>query len=177
MKNRISLSLDPKDVAEYEAAQATQKRLLHKWLNGADVTEVTAGNYMGTDGGWTYCQDGYKFAVECPKVYDDEELSIEEYKKDIDCATFFVAANVETAKNKQLSDVAFILIGKDLMEQTHYMRKRGTDKRGVNLLYAEHSDKLNVLYDKRNAKSDETRKANDMLKSLQTQLAESQKTT
>ena len=177
MKNRISLSLDPKDVAEYEAAQATQKRLLHKWLNGADVTEVTAGNYMGTDGGWTYCQDGYKFAIACPKVYDDEQLSIEEYKKDTDGATFFIGANVETAKIKQLSDTAFILIGKDLMEQTHYMRKCGNDKRSLNLVYAEHSDKLNVLYDKRNAKSDETRKANDLLKSLQAQLAESQKTT
>ena len=177
MKNRISVVLDPKDVAEYQAAQATQKRILHKWLQGADVTDITAGNYMGTDGGWTYCQDGYKFAVACPKVYDDEQLSIEEYKKDNDAATFLIEANVETAKNKQLSDVALILVGKDLMEETHYMRKCGNDKRSLNSVYAEHSDKLNVLFEKRNAKAEDTRKANDLLKSLQAQLAESQKTT
>ena len=176
MKNRISLVLDPQDAADYIAAQATQKRLLLKWLSDANLSEVTAGNHMGTEDGWKYCQNGYAFALACPKVYDDEELSVTEYGKDIDGGAFFIEANKETAKNKDLSDAALILYGKDLMEQTHYMRKRGNDKRHLNLLYAEHSDKLNALYDKRNAKSEETRKANELVKGLQAQVAASQKT-
>ena len=77
MKNRISLALDPKDIAEFQTAQATIKRLLLKWLKGTDLNELSPGNYMGTDGGWTYCQDGYQFALDFPKIYDDEELDIE----------------------------------------------------------------------------------------------------
>ena len=171
MKNRISLVLDPQDVADYKAAQATQKRLLLKWLVNADLKEVTAGNYMGTEGGWMYCKDGYAFALACPKVYDEERMSIEEYSKDINGATFFIDANKDSVTNNDLSDAALILLGKDLMEQTHHVRKQGNEKKDVNLTYAEHSAKLNTLYDKRNAKAEETRKANELIKDLQTQIA------
>ena len=111
MKNRISVVLDPKDVAEYQAAQATQKRILHKWLQGADVTDITAGNYMGTDGGWTYCQDGYKFAVACPKAGPDEKegstptlLSISHVLRDRDWREYGISKLSKGRYRKLLSN-------------------------------------------------------------------------
>jgi hypothetical protein len=48
MKNRISLAPEQQDVADFLAAQATQKRLLLKWLKGIDIKEIGPGNHMGT---------------------------------------------------------------------------------------------------------------------------------
>jgi hypothetical protein len=171
IKNRISVALDPQDIADYKAAQATRKRLAHKWLKNADIDEVKPGNYMGTEGGWRYCQDGYEFATKLPKIYDDEELDYSEYGKDINTATFLIEDKAEDAEIDTLMNAAFTLVGKDLMEQTHYIRKRGNDKRGKNLEYVAPSDKLNLLFEKRNEKAEETKKANDELNSLKTQLA------
>lgn len=50
MKNRISLTLDPQDVADLKAAQETQKRIVLKWLKGVDLTDIGPGNYKGTEG-------------------------------------------------------------------------------------------------------------------------------
>ena len=171
IKNRISLVLNPQDVADFKAAQDTQKRLLMKWLKNADLDEVKPGNYMGTEGGWQYCQDGYAFATNLPKIYDDEELNYDEYGKDINTAAFLIEAKKEDARMEVLMNAAFTLVGKDLMEQTHYIRKRGNDKRGNNLEYVEPSNKLNLLYEKRNDKAEETKKANEQLNMLKTQLA------
>lgn len=175
MKNRISLTLDPQDVADLKAAQDTQKRILLKWLKGVDLSDVGAGNYMGTEGGWTYCKDGYQFATEQPKIYDPEELSIEEYSKDIDAATLFIDAKKITEETDSRLGILLMQVGKDLMEQTHYIRKRGNDKRGLNLDYIAHSDKLNTLFEKRYEKAAETRKINDEIKALKEQLAQAQK--
>ena len=177
MKNRISLVLDPQDIAEFQAAQATEKRLLLKWLKGIDLNELVPGNYMGTEGGWKYCQDGYQFALDFPKIYDDEELNIEEYKKDVDLATFIIESKTTTEETDTRLGILLTLVGKDLMEQTHYIRKRGNDKRGLNLDYVAHSDKLNLRFEKRAEKADETRKANEQIKALKEQLAALKTTT
>jgi hypothetical protein len=175
MKNRISLDLNPQDVADFKAAQATQKRILLKWLNGVDLTDVGPGNAMGTEGCWTYCKDGYQFAIEQPKIYDPEELIIEEYGKDIDAATLLLEAKSGFEESSSRAGILLTQVGKDLMEQTHYIRKRGNDKRALNLDYVAHSDKLNALFEKRNEKAIETRKINDEIKGLREQLAQAQK--
>lgn len=177
MKNRISIVLDPQDVADFNAAQATQKRILLKWLSGVDLDEVAPGNYMGTEGGWRYCQDGFEFATEYPKIYDDEELNYDEYKKDIDAATFAIDAKKGSDETNTRLGIVLILVGKDLMEETHYIRGRGNAKRRLNLDYIAPSDKLNALFEKRTEKADETRKANEALKDLKDQLAKATKST
>ena len=171
MKNRISLVLDPQDLTEFKTAQATEKRLILKWLKGIDLNELTHGNYMGTEGGWKYCQDGYQFALDFPKIYDDEELNIKEYKKDIDLAAFIIDSKKTIEEMNTRISILLTLVGKDLMDQTHYIRKRGNDKRGLNIDYVAHSDKLNALFEKRAEKADETRKLNEQIKALKEQLA------
>jgi hypothetical protein len=175
MKNRISLVLDPQDVADFIAAQATQKRILLKWLASADLKAVGPGNYMGTEGGWRYCQDGLEFATNFPKIYDDEELNFEEYKRDIEGATFVIAAKKGSEETDNRLGIVLTLLGKNAMEKTHYIRKRGNDKRDINLDYVAPSDKLNSLFEKRTEKGDETRKANEAIKALQEQLAKATK--
>jgi hypothetical protein len=176
MKNRISLAPEPQDVADFIAAQATQKRILLKWLKGVDLTELGPGNNMGTEGGWTYCKDGLQFATEYPKIYDDEEFDYDEYKKDIDGAALFINLKKGTEETDVRTGIILSLLGKDAMEQTHYIRKRGNDKRDKNLDYVAPSDKLNALFEKRTSRADETKKVNDQIKALQDQLAEANKT-
>jgi hypothetical protein len=94
-----------------------------------------------------------------------------EYGKDINTATFLIEDKAEDAEIDTLMNAAFTLVGKDLMEQTHYIRKRGNDKRGLNLEYVAPSDKLNLLYEKRSDKAEETKKANDEINTLKAQLA------
>jgi hypothetical protein len=171
IKNRISVIIDPLEAAEYKAAEATQKRLLLKWLKNANLDEVKPGNYMGTEGGWRYCQNGYKFATDHPKVYDPEELDYEEYGKDFHAAEFFIEADRENAQTDALRGIALILVGKDLMEQTHHVRQRANAKRDKNLDYVAPSDKLNEMYEKRNEKAEETKKANEQINDLKEQLA------
>jgi hypothetical protein len=177
MKERSLIDLDQKDVVDFKTAQATQKRILLKWLNNVDLSDVGPGNSMGTEGCWTYCKDGYQFAIEQPKIYDPEELNIERYGKGIDVATLFIDITKGIAETNYRANLILGQTGKDLMEKTHYIRKRGNDKRGLNLDYVEHSDKLNALYEKRNEKAVETRKINDEIKALKEQLAQAQKTT
>jgi hypothetical protein len=176
MKNRVSLDLDSKDVADFIAAQATQRRLLNKWYIGIDMNDVTSGNTMGTEGGWTYCKDGFDFATKFPKIYDDEELDYNEYKKDIEAATFVIDAKKDSSSIDSRLGVLLLLLGKDLMEQTHYIRARGNAKRDKNHDYVEPSNKLNTLFEKRTEKADETRKSNELIKDLKEQLAQAQKT-
>lgn len=172
MKNRISLTPEQQDVTDFLAAQATQKRILLKWLKGIDLDEIGPGNHMGTGGSWTYCKDGLQFATDHPKIYDDEELNYDEYKKDIDGAALFIELKKGTEETDTRTGIILSLYGKDAMEQTHYIRKRGNSKRGINLDYVAPSDKLNALYEKRTEKADETKKINDQIKALQEQLAE-----
>jgi hypothetical protein len=177
IKNRISVVIDPQDAAEYMAAEATQKRLLLKWLKNANLEEVKPGNYMGTEGGWRYCQNGYKFATDYPKVYDPEELDYEEYSKDYHAADFFITAEKENAQTDALRGIALILVGKDLMEQTHHIRQRANAKRDRNLDYVAPSDKLNEMFEKRNEKAEETKKVNEEINNLKAQLAAFKSTT
>jgi hypothetical protein len=171
MTNRISLVLDPQDVADFLAAQATQNRIILKWLTGANLKAIGPGNYMGTEAGWRYCQDGFDFATKYPKIYDDEELDYAEYKKDIEGATFIMEAKAGSEETDTRLGIILTLLGKDAMEKTHYIRGRGNAKRDKNLDYVAPSNKLNALFEKRTEKGDETRKANEALKALQEQLA------
>ena len=121
--------------------------------------------------GWIYCQDGYKFATEKPKIYDPEELDINDYGKKIDSATFFIEAQKGTSDNHCKVGVLLYLIGQDLMDKTHYIRKRG-----INPEYIDHSDKLNTLFEKRYLKAAETWKINEEIKNLKEQLEAAKKT-
>jgi hypothetical protein len=116
-----------------------------------------------------------KFATDYPKIYDDEELDYDEYKKDIDGAAIFMELKKATEETDTRTGIILSLLGKDAMEQTHYIRKRGNDKRDKNLDYVAPSDKLNALFEKRTEKADETKKVNDQIKALQEQLAEANK--
>ena len=176
MKNRISLDIDPKDVADFKTAQELQNNLLLKWLKPIDIKEIGAGNHMGTEGGWNYCQNGYKYCVQFPKLYDDEELDMAEYKKDIDTATFMVEAKKESDKTTLRVNALFNAVGKDLMEQTHYVRKRANEKVDKNSDYEAVCADLNTLFEKRMEKAEETRKINEQIKALQEQLAVAKKT-
>ena len=177
MAQRTSFVFDPKDVADFNAATATHTRIALKWIteSGIDVNNLPTGTNMGTLDNWLYCQDGFAFVTEQPKIYDPEELDPVAYKNEIDCATVLIPSKkgVETVHN--WLGVLFSVIGKSLMEKTNYIRKRGNDKRGLNHDYVAHSDKLNALFAKRAEKSDETRKNNEMIKDLQEQLATAKK--
>ena len=179
MAQRISFVFDPKDVADFNAATATQTRIALKWIteSGIDVKNLPSGTYMGTLDNWLYCQDGFVFATEQPKIYDPEELDAVAYKNEIDCASVIIPSKNEIEKVQSWLSILFNVIGKNLMAKTNYIRKRGNDKRDLNHEYATHSDKLNVLFEKRAEKSDETRKNKEMIKDLQDQLANAKKPT
>ncbi|MBL7816721.1 MAG: hypothetical protein JNL70_17000 [Saprospiraceae bacterium] len=176
MKDRITMVFEPQDVADFKAAQETQKRILQKWTKGVLLDNVTAGNAMGTTEGWIYCQDGYKFAIDKPKIYDSEELDIDDYGKKIDGATFLIEAQKGTNDSNNKVGMLLFLVGQDLMDKTHYIRKRGNDKRGINPEYIDYSDKLNALFEKRSLKAAETRRVNEEIKNLKGQLEEAKKT-
>ena len=179
MAQRISFVFDPKDVVDFNAAIATQTRIALKWIteSGIDVKNLPPGTHMGTLDNWLYCQDGFVFATEQPKVYDPEELDAAAYKNEIDCASVIIPGRKEIEKVQNWLGILFNVIGKNLMEKTNYIRKRGNDKRGLNNDYVSHSDKLNALFEKRSEKSDETRKNKEMIKDLQDQLANAKKPT
>ena len=177
MAQRITVVFDPKDVAEFNAATATQTRIALKWMSGIDVNNLPAGQFMGTLDNWLYCQDGFAFATEQPKVYDPEELDAVAYKNEIDCASVLMPSRKDIEKIQNWLGILFNVIGKNLMEKTNYMRKRGNDKRGLNHDYVSYSDKLNVLAEKRAEKADETRKNKEVIKDLQEQLANAKKPT
>ena len=177
MAQRISFVFDPKDVAEFNAATATQTRIALKWIteSGIDVKNLPAGTNMGTLDNWLYCQDGLIFATEQPKIYDPEELDIATYKNEIACASTLIPSKKDVETVQSWLGILFNVIGRSLMEKTNYIRKRGNDKRNLNHDYVAHSDKLNALFEKRAEKSDETRKNNEMIKDLQDQLASAKK--
>lgn len=175
MKNRIKHAVSPTLIAETSAAMQTLKKNLTLILSDANVDELKSGQSMGTEGGWKYCQDGYEIAEKFPKLYDDEELDINEYKKDRDLAAFLIPLIEDATMVLDVAKVLFALTGKDLMDQTGYIRERANKKRGVQLDYAQAADKLNTLFEKRAEKADETRKVNESINALKAQLLESQK--
>ncbi len=177
MAQSISVVFDPKDVADFNAATATQTRIALKWIteSGIDVKNLPAGTHMGTLDNWLYCQDGFIFATEQSKIYDPEELDFEAYKNEIQSASVLIPSRKDMEKVQNWLGILFNVVGKKLMEKTNYIRKRGNDKRNLNHDYVSYSDKLNVLSEKRAEKADETRKNNEMIKDLQEQLATAKK--
>ena len=171
MKRRSPYTITPQDMDDYNAANATQKRILLKALRVADLDALSSGQAMGNGGSWDYCQQGYKSCIEYPKIYDDEEVDIDLYGNSIDLATFLVKSMKDEDTIVAWLGILFGLAGRDLMEDTTHVRLRANKKRGKNIEYVEPSNALNKMFEERAAKADTTRKTNDIIKDLQEQLA------
>lgn len=171
MKIRISHAMSPQDIDDFNAAIATQRRILLKAFANTNLDDLKSGQYMGTEGGWKYCKLGYTTAQKLPKLYDDEELNIEEYAKGIDLAQFLIDAKAETETIDNWVGMLFALDSKDLMEAANYMRQRATSKKGLKIEYAEASAALDKMYNDRAAKAEETRKKKEFIESLKAQIA------
>jgi hypothetical protein len=163
INNRISIVLDPQDVADFKAALNTIIRILHKWLAGINLDKIPSGSYMGEGEGWKYCQDGHSFAQECPKAYDDEVFLPEEHTKDYHAAEFLIEAKNAVRQISTLTTTVFNLVGMDLMEQTNYLRSRAEEKRNVNPTYMKWYNTLKSFVETRVIKAAETTKAKEEL--------------
>ena len=171
MKIRVSHAIEENDELEFKAAIATQKRILLKVFANANLDDLKSGQYMGTDGGWNYCKLGYETGVKLPKLYDDEELDIEEYRKGVNLAEFLMAAQTETETVNQWVNVLFALDSKDLMAAANYMRQRASAKKTISIEYSDAYDALNKMYAERATKAEETRKKKEFVESLKAQIA------
>ncbi len=171
MKIRVSHAIEQQDVDDFNVAVATQKRILLKVFANANLDDLKSGQYMGTEGGWKYCQLGFSTAQRLPKLYDDEELNILEYGKGIDLANFLMDAQTKTETVKAWVDVLFALDSKDLMEAANYMRQRAEAKKGINIEYSDAYDALNKMYSERATKAEDTRKKKEFIESLKAQIA------
>jgi hypothetical protein len=169
MKNRISHSVTPEQINAFQKAMATANQILDDMLASAQLTELKSGQNMGTEEGWVYVQRGYAAAEKYPKLVDEEELDVREYKKDLDLAAFALEACKMTQTAKERATIIAALTGKDLIEATHHVRYRAQSKRLVNLDYVAVSDELNRLFERRQGKADETRKTNELIKQLKEQ--------
>jgi hypothetical protein len=169
MKNRISHSVTPEQINAFQKAMATANQILDDMLASAQLTELNSSQNMGTEEGWLYVQRGYAAAEKYPKLVDPEELDVREYKKDLDLATFVLEARKSTKAAEERANVIGLLVGKDLMEATHYMRQRAQSKRTVNRDYGAISDELNRLFERRRGRADDTRKTNELIQQLRDQ--------
>jgi hypothetical protein len=175
IKNRVKHTLSQSLIDESTAAIQTLKKNLNLILADANLDDIKSGQYMGTEGGWKYCQDGFEIAEKFPKLYDDEELDINEYRKDRDLAAFLIPLIQDATTVLEVAKILFALTGKDLMDQTSYIRERANKKRGVQIDYAQAADLLNTLFDRRAGKADETRRVNESINHLKNQLMVTQK--
>ena len=171
MKRRAPYVMTQQDIDDYNAANATQKRILLKALKVADLEGLATGQAMGNGGSWDYCQKGYKSCLDYPKIYDDEEVEIDAYRNSIDLATFLVKSMSDEEIIVGWQGILFGLAGRDLMDDTTHVRQRANKKRSKNIEYVEPSNALNKMFEERAAKADTTRKTNDIIKELQEQLA------
>jgi hypothetical protein len=166
MKNRISHAVTQEDINAFHKAMETANQILAKMLVSAQLTELKTGQNMGTEEGWLYVQRGYAAVEKHPKLVDPEELDVQEYKKDFNLATFALEACKTTQSAKDRAVIIAALAGKDLIEATHYVRRRAQSKRTTNLDYVGISDELNRLLERRQGRADETRKTNELIKQL-----------
>jgi hypothetical protein len=170
-KARISHAFDTQDLADMKTATDTIKRVLLKGLRKADLDGLATGQAMGTGGGWDYCKLGYKTCLNFPKLYDDEQLDINEYGQGIDLATFLIDTIKDINTASDWASVLLNLKGRDLMEDTTHVRQRAFDKKGNVFEYIQVSADMNKMYDDRTTKAEATRKINDVIKDLKEQLA------
>ena len=171
MKIRVTHEIGQEDITDFNAAIATQKRILLKVFANANLDDLKSGQYMGTEGGWDYCKLGYTTALALPKLYDDEELNIKEYGKGIDLAEFLIKARTNTESVNTWVDLLFSLDSKDLMSAANYMRKRAEAKKALNIEYSDAYDALNKMYDERATKAEDTVKKKAFIESLKAQIA------
>jgi hypothetical protein len=170
MKKRIKHQMDPKKIERFKQAMAVAKEILLEIVADATTDVSSSGQNMGTEGGWVYVQRGYNAAEKFPKLYDPEELSLENYKRSIDLAQFAIHARQDAQSLNEWASFICIETGKDLMDDTNHIRQRAQAKRIVNPEYAKISDDLNLLFEKRSEKAFETRKTNKTIKDLKGQI-------
>jgi hypothetical protein len=170
MKNRIEYQIDLKEIERFNQAMATAKEILLKIMANVTPDAVGPGQNMGSEGGWIYVQKGYAAAEKFPRLYDAEQLSLNTYKLNLDLARFMLDARKDIKSLDEWANIIGILTGKDLIDKTNHVRQRAQAKRKVNPEYAQISDELNVLFEKRAEKAAETRKINQEIKALKKQV-------
>ena len=171
MKNRIEVIVSPEEATEYMGLLNQLKALTLAMVAKANMDELSSGQNMGTDGGWSYVKKGNSIAQKFPTLYDSEVLNIAKYNSNVTLAQFLIDAAGEIGNLDTWTNALFLLTGKDLMEQTNHVRSRAKEKRETKREYAQPSDELNDLFVKRADKATETRKNNETIRLLKEELA------
>jgi hypothetical protein len=156
MKNRIASNL----TADYQ-----KKFLFHldalvemsgTLIEGTNIDDLQGGQDMGNRNGLIFVQDAFAMASENPKLIDDEEMSLKEFESDVTRITFLLAVHDKLAMVQKTVNQAWVLTGKDLMEQAGRVLSE-LRKRKNNPKFAVLYERLNRIYADRQKRTEETK--------------------
>ena len=171
MKNRIKGAASPEGIVEimdlFDQLDAKTRAL----MTNIDANELSGGQFMGTDAGWNFVQKGNAIVKKFPKLCDPEEIDVESYNNNVRLAEFLIGVAARISKLDTWTNSHFILVGKDLMEQTNVVRNTANRKRSSVPEYVQSGDELNDLFVKRADKATETKRNNETIRQLKEELA------
>ncbi len=156
MKNRIASKL----TADYQ-----KKFLLHldalvemsgTLIEGTNIEDMQGGQDMGNRNGLVFVQDAFAMATDHPKLMDDEDSSFQDFEADVTRITFLLSVQEQLAILQKTVNQAWILTGKDLMEQAGRVLSE-LRKRKNNPKFAVLYERLNRIYTDRQKRIEETK--------------------
>jgi hypothetical protein len=156
MKNRIASNL----TADYQ-----KKFLLHldalvemsgTLIEGTSMDDMQGGQDMGNRNGRVFAQDAFAMATDHPKLIEDEDSSLKDFEADVTRLTFLLLVQDQLAILQKTVNQAWILTGKDLMEQAGRVLSE-LRKRKNNPKFAVLYERLNRIYTDRQKRIEETK--------------------
>lgn len=156
MKNRIASNLTADYQKKFLAHLDALVEMSGTLIEGTNMDDLQGGQDMGSRNGLIFAQDAFAMASDHPKLIEEEDSSLKEFEADVTRITFLLAVHDKLAILQKTVSQAWILTGKDLMEQAGRVLSE-LRKRKNNPKFAVLYERLNRIYVDRQKRTEETK--------------------
>lgn len=172
MPNRIDINFDEKGYADALKAANDVVALINGYVRDVKPSERAGGQSMGDGLGWVYAQRAFQVLSADRSIVHPIVVNFDAFARDIDAATKLLAIRKAFGNWVGNMEGTFILLGKDLMEQSNRVLDALKVLATESSTYQSPLDDLNFLYENRSQRAAATIEQQKRIEELERQVAD-----